>query len=257
MESIRFIFWETIKALSLAFLCLLAIKVVASLKIEPLGHGKRWLGWVKGALNVVIAGLGILGARTIGYDVAAEVYLGASRDDLAHAQYSKAYDNAVRAVRLRSGTLRSWRALDVTKIAQRQFASVVEDLPAFQSLSGGDLDEEDAYRFALSYFYLGDYEQAIRLTLKIISQNRFYAAPYVLKGMAYTAQKKYRDAELSFLEILQTFPNHQAAVEGLAHAYFLEGNRSDALSVLDQTAKHSFPPYARKRFDALKALYAQ
>jgi hypothetical protein len=53
------------------------------------------------------------------------------------------------------------------------------------------------------------------------------------------------------------FPSQQAAVEGLAHVHFLRGDTASALEVLDQTAKFPFSPEARKRFAALKALYAQ
>jgi tetratricopeptide (TPR) repeat protein len=252
METIKFIFWEAMKVLGLVFVGLLAVKTVANMKYRV-----GWLRWLKGALYALISGLTLLGARTVGYDVAAQVYLSASQDELTHAQYSRAYDNALRAVQLRPGSLRCWRALALTKIYLRQFASLLDDMPAFQSLAGGKLDEEDAYRFALCYFYLADYDKVLPLTRKLISQNRFYAAPYVLEGLAYTAQKKYRDAELTFLDVLQMFPTHEAAVEGLAHAYFLDGNRAGAITVLNLTSKHAFPSDARQRFEALKALYAQ
>ena len=252
METIKFIFWEAMKALGLVFVGLLAVKTAANLK-----YGTGWLRWLKGGLYVLILGLTLLGARTVGYDVAAQVYLSASQDELTHARYPRAYDNALRAVQLRPGSLRCWRQLALTKIYLRQFASLLDDMPAFQSLAGGKLDEEDAYRFALCYFYLADYDKVLQLTRQLISQNRFYAAPYVLEGLAYTAQKKYHDAELTFLNVLQMFPTHEAAVEGLAHAYFLDGNRAGAVAVLNLTSKHAFPSDARQRFEALKALYAQ
>lgn len=252
METVRFLFWEVIEALSLALLGLVATKAVAGLAKGP---GSR--RGVQVALYAVIAALVALGARTIGYDAAAQLYLSAGRDSIAHTEYLKAYENALQAVELRPGSLRYWRALTLAKMALRQFQSAVDDLPAYESLTGGQLDEEDDYRFTLCYFYLTQYDRVLALTKKLISQNRFYAAPYVLQGLVYTAEKKYRDAELSFLDVLQTFPSHQAAVEGLAHAYFLDGNRAAALEVLDQTSRHSFSPEARKRFKALKALYVQ
>ena len=75
--------------------------------------------------------------------------------------------------------------------------------------------------------------------------------------MTYSAQKKYADAELTFLDILQRYPTNQAAVEGLAQTYYLAGKRDLAIQLLDETAKYSFPPGARKRFEALKALYGR
>ena len=124
-------------------------------------------------------------------------------------------------------------------------------------MSKGGLDEEDEYQFALCSFFLGQYDKVVATTLRLIRQNPAYAAPYVLQGLAYTAEKKYAEAQQSFLGVLQIFPNHQAAVEGLARAYYLGGNRQQALTVLDQTAKFSFPPPVRQRFEALKGLYAQ
>ncbi len=252
METVRFLFWEVIEVLSLALLGLMGAKAVAGL-----GQGLGARRALKAALYVAIAVLVALGARTIGYDAAAQLYLSTSRDNIDHTEYVKAYVNALQAVELRPSSLRYWRALTLAKMAVRQFQSAVDDLPAYESLTGGQLDEEDQYDFALCYFYLNEYDRVIALTRKLISENRFYAAPYVVQGLAYAAEKKYRDAELSFLGVLQTFPSHQAAVEGLAHAYFLDGNRSAALNVLDQTARHSFSPEARQRFEALKALYAQ
>jgi cytochrome c-type biogenesis protein CcmH/NrfG len=93
--------------------------------------------------------------------------------------------------------------------------------------------------------------------LRLIRQNPAYAAPYVLQGLAYTAEKKYPEAQQSFLGVLQIFPNNQAAVEGLARAFYLGGDRQRARAVLDETAKFPFPPPARERFEALKGLYDQ
>ena len=57
--------------------------------------------------------------------------------------------------------------------------------------------------------------------------------------------------------MLQIFPDNQAAVETLARAYYLGGDRQRALAVLDETAKFPFPPPVRQRFEALKGLYDQ
>jgi hypothetical protein len=46
-------------------------------------------------------------------------------------------------------------------------------------------------------------------------------------------------------------------VEGLAHAYFLEGNRQQAVKVIEDACKLPFPIEAQKRFEALKGLYGQ
>ena len=245
------------KALSLAFLGLLAAKAVAGLRAKEPGGESKQLVIVRGVLYVAILALIIQGARCVGYDVAAELYGWASQDNLARAQSSKAYDNAAQAVRLRPGVLRYWQVLAATKFARQQFASLLEDLPTFLALSGGKLEEEDAYRFAAAHFFLGQYDKVIPLTHRLIEENRFYTAPYVLQGYAHTAQRKYPEAERAFLDVLQIFPTQQVAVEGLAHLYFLAGNRAGALGILNETAKHPFPPGSRKRFEDLKALYAQ
>jgi tetratricopeptide (TPR) repeat protein len=257
VEKIHFIFWEAMKVLGLAFLGLLAAKAVASLAPPEDSHRRQRLGRVKMFLYAAILAMAVWGARNVGYNVAAEAYLWASRDNLAHSEYAKAYVNALRAVQLRPGVLRYWRGLVVSKVHAWQFESALADLPVLRAVSGGDLDEEDSYRFAVCHYLLGQYDETISSTQTLIERNRFYAAPYVLQGAAYTAQKKYPEAERVYLAVLQIFPNHAAAVEGLAHVYFLEGNRARALSVLNETAKYQFPPEARKRFEALKGLYAQ
>ena len=57
--------------------------------------------------------------------------------------------------------------------------------------------------------------------------------------------------------MLQIFPNNQAAVESLARAYYLGGDRRRALAVLDRNREVSLPSCARQRFEALKGLYDQ
>ena len=109
----------------------------------------------------------------------------------------------------------------------QQLQSVLDDEPAMRALSNGDLDEVDEYQFALCSYFLGQYDKVVATTLRLIRQNPSYAAPYVLQGLAYTAEKKYPEAQQSFLGVLQIFPNNQAAVEGLARAY-LSWRRSPA-----------------------------
>ncbi len=257
MEVVRFIFWTALKTLSLVFLGLLAAKAVAGLGVPGApGQGSRF-GVGRGALYLLILLLVILGARDVGTDMAARNFAWTSEKDLAQAQLAKAYANALRAVELRPGVLGYWQTLARVKLALRQFASVVADMPIIQSLSGGKLDEDDAYRLAAAYYFLGQHEKVFPLTQQMIRDNRMYAAAYVLQGYSYMAQKKYPEAQRTFLEVLQLFPTQQSAVEGLAHAHFLAGNTAAALDVLSQTATFPFPPEARKRFEALKALYAQ
>jgi len=115
----------------------------------------------------------------------------------------------------------------------------------------------DEYQFALCSYFLGQYDQVVATTLRLIRQNPSYAAPYVLQGLTYIAEQKYPEAEQSFLAVLQIFPNNQAAVEGLARSYYLGGDRQRALGVLAETAKFPFSEPARQRFEALKGLYDQ
>jgi thioredoxin-like negative regulator of GroEL len=72
-----------------------------------------------------------------------------------------------------------------------------------------------------------------------------------------TAQRKYGEAQQAFVAALQILPTNQAAVEGLAHACFLEGNRQQAVKVLEETTKLPFSTETQKRFEALKGLYGQ
>ncbi|MBI1940692.1 MAG: hypothetical protein HYS33_04190 [Acidobacteria bacterium] len=257
MELVRFIFWTAMKTLCLVFLALLAVKAVGGSSGGNAERDGRRVAAVQGALYIAILVLVSLSAWYVGYDIAAEVYATAGRTNLARGQVQKAYANSLRSVELRPGNIRYWRTLAASKSALRQFGSLVGDLAVFRALSGGKLDAEDAYRFAAAYYFQAEFDKVIPLTRELIAANRFYAAPYVLQGYAYTAQKKFPEAERSFFEVLQMFPTQASAVEGLAHLYFLGGNKTGALDLLNQTSKFPFPPEARQHFDALKALYAQ
>ncbi len=247
MEIIRFIFWEAAKVLGLVFLGMVAAKAVARLVTPKV--------WLKTLLYSFIIALAVLGAWFAGNDVAAEVYMWSSNRE--SADLVRSYANAYQAVTMRPNNLSYWHTLTRTKMSMRQLDSVVEDEPAITALSGGTLDEEDEYQFSLCDFFLGHYDKVVATTLRLIRQNPSYAAPYVLEGLAYTAEKKYPEAEQSFTAVLQIFPNNQAAVENLARAYYLSGDRQKALDVLNETAKFPFDPAERQRFEALKGLYDQ
>ncbi len=257
MDPVRFVFWEAVKALSLVILCLLAAKAVAGLRMQGRPAKAGGVGLIRGILYAVILGLALLGAEGLGIEVAAGVHDWASEDHLANLRIARAYDHALRAVQLRPGVLGYWQTLARAKLAERQCSSLLKDRPVFESLSGGDLDEAEVMRFAYCHYYLGQYDKVIFWTQGLIRRNRVFAAPYVLQGMAYTSRQDFSEAERTYLQVLQMFPTHEAAVEGLAHAYFLEGNKVRARAVLEETTGLPFPPEARKRFEALMAFYAQ
>jgi tetratricopeptide (TPR) repeat protein len=249
MEIIRFVFWEAAKVLCLVFLGVVTTKAVAALKVPK--------AWMKSALYALILGLAGLGAWYAGNDVAAEVYMWSSDSNMAHGDAVKAYSNALQAVSMRPNNLSYWRALTRAKIRLNQLQSALDDEPSVRALSKGDLDEVDEYQYALCAFFLGQYDKVIATTLRLIRENPSYAAPYVLQGLAYTAEKRYPEAQQSLLAVLQVFPDNQAAVESLARAYYLGGDRQHALDILDDTAKFPFPEPVRQRFLALKGFYGQ
>ncbi|HLW79418.1 MAG TPA: tetratricopeptide repeat protein [Terriglobia bacterium] len=255
MEGFKFIFWEAMKALSLALVALLASKAAGTLGAAAAPSAAR--SRLRLALYAAILALCGLGARAIGKDLAARFYYWASQDDLARSDVPRAYANALRAVELRPGTLGYWRALARSKFSQQQFQSMLEDRPAFEALSHGSLEEEDALRFAFADFFLAQYDRVIPVTAALIRENRFYAEPYVLQGSAYAAEGKYAEAERSFLDVLQMFPSQEDAVRGLAAVYFVSGKRAKALAVLGETEKFPFAPAARQRFRDLVTLYSQ
>jgi tetratricopeptide (TPR) repeat protein len=249
MESIRFAFWEAAKVLGLVFLCMLAAKSARALASSK--------AWARPIVVVLILISATLGAWFVGNDVAAEVYMWSSESSLARGDVINAYANAVAAVRLRPNNLSYWHTLMRTKMSMHQLDSVLDDEPAMQALSGGTLDEEDEYQFSLCDYFLGRYDKVVATTMRLVRQNPSYAAPYVLQGLAYTAEKKYPEAQQSFLAVLQIFPTNQVAVENLARAYYLGGDRQHGLQVLGQTSGFQFDAAARKRFDDLKGLYGQ
>jgi tetratricopeptide (TPR) repeat protein len=249
VEIIRFIFWEAVKILGLVFLGMVSAKAVAGLIVRQ--------SWIKPALYALILALAGAGAWIAGNDVAAEVYMWNSGSNLSHGDLPRAYSNALRAVAMRPNNLTYWHALIQSKMGLQQIQSVLDDEPTIRTLGKGNVDEVDDYQFALCRYFLGEYDKVVAVTLRLNRRNPSYAAPYVLQGLAYTAEKKFPEAQQSFLAVLQLFPNHQAAVEGLARAYYLAGERQRALAVLDETVKYPFPPPVRARFEALKGLYDQ
>ena len=257
MEQVRFIFWELLKILGLAFTSLLAVKAVASLKATEENSVANRLARAKPWLYAVVLALVVFGAWNLGYDIAAEVYYWASLSDAQNSRPAKSYLNSLQAVVLRPGIPRYWQALESAKLSLGQWASVVDDKPAMQRVVGRELDEVDSYRVAACLFFLGRYDEALRITERLVAQNAFYLPPYILQGHVLTAQRKFSQAQQAFQSALRVLPTDQVAVEGLAHAYFLEGKRQQALKVLEDTSKFPFSSEAQKRFEALKGLYGQ
>src|SRR6266542_3127752 len=265
METTRFFFWETMKVLGLAILGLAAAKAIGGLRLsrkQQLSSSRRDEAgsaslhslsrkpfWPRFALYAALLVLVSLGARGIGNEVAAEIYFMASRDNLAQSHPVKAYANASRAVERRPEQVKYWQMLSTCKFALRQYESLLDDRRALESLEQGHLSEQDAMRFAYAHYMLAQYDQSIALARQLIKENRVYAAAYVLLGIAHAAKGDYAGAERPLLEILQIYPNHENAVEALAHTYFLMGQTARALSVLNETAKFPFNPDARKRFE--------
>jgi len=251
MARFEFIFWEAVKALTLLVLALLAAKAVRTFLRQ---RRRSALG---PALYGVLVVLAALGARTIGLDIAAEVYNWVGEKDLDRHRWAAALGNALRAVELRPGVASYWDLLARAKFSTGQYASLLRDEPVFRALNPRGLSEDDLMRFAYCRLFLGQYREVIPLADEVIHLNPGYPKAYVIEGLAQAGLRSYEDAERNFLKALQILPTQADAVEGLAHVYFLMGFTDRALAVLDTTVRYSFPPEARKRFQALKALYEQ
>jgi len=257
LEQIRFIFWELLKILGVSFLSLLAVKGVASLQVKESGTLVSRLARAKLLLYGLVLAMAVFAAWNFGYDIAAQAYYRASVSDTQRSHPANNYLTALQAVQLRPGILDYWQALESAKFSLAQWASVVDDQAAMQRVAGRDLDEVDAYRVAVCLYYLGRNEEGLPITERLIRQNSLYLPPLILQGRFLIAQKRYAEAERVLTSALNILPTDQLAVEGLAHAYFLEGNRQQALRVLADTSKFTFPLEAQKRFEALKGLYGQ
>lgn len=251
MARFEFIFWEAVKALTLLVLALLAVKAVRTFARE---RGRSGLVL---ALYGAIVVLATLGARTVGLDIAAEVYNWVGEKNLDRHQWAAALGNALRAVELRPGVLSYWDLVARAKFSTHQYASLLRDEPVFRALNPRGLGEDDLMRFAYCRLFLGQYREVIPLADDVIRLNPGYPKAYVIEGLAEAGLRRYGDAEHNFLKALQILPTQADAVEGLAHVYFLMGSTDRALAVLDTTARYSFSPEARERFQALKALYEQ
>jgi tetratricopeptide (TPR) repeat protein len=258
MQTSRFIVVQILMIFGLAILGLVAAKATGGLRARGPAKDSEWrLASVRGVLYTIILILVVWGARGLADGMAAGIHSMASEGDANNMRVDQAYSNALRAVELRPGVLDYWKDLSIAKFRQAQFESVLKDEPVFRAVNGGNLDEELMMRLAYCHYFLGEYDRVIPLTEEIIHNNRNFAAPYVLEAMTYTAQKKFVQAEQIYLAVLQAFPSQEAAVEGLAHVHYLKGFPENAEKVLDETAKFPFPPEAMKRFNALKAFYAQ
>ncbi|MGH9358498.1 MAG: hypothetical protein ACRD4Q_00460 [Candidatus Acidiferrales bacterium] len=255
MEVPHFIFWEVLKVVSLIFLTLLGAKIIIVMRFSR--QRKRAQIAIKAALLLALLAIAAVGARTLGYDTAGELYYLTAFKNLQRGNVRLAYANSLRAVRLRPGELRYWQLLDRTKIEGHQFASALQDEPFLKSLCHGRLDLSDEARFATCRYFLGQYHQVILTTRQMIQQNRFYPVAYLIQGMSYIALKQYPQAENTLMSMLDLFPSDANGVAELAHAYYLAGDALRAIAVLNMTRKYAFPPQARQRFEELKALYAQ
>ncbi len=255
MDEMKFIFVEVLKATGLALGGLLAAKAIAGFGRDR-ARRSRFL-WLRGLLYAALFMLVSYGAWTVGHDVAAEVYYSTGEKNLGWHRYPRAYSNALRAVQLRPGILRYWTLLDRCKLSTEQFESLIADERIVRSLSGGEVDELNAMEFAFAHYFLGHYDRALAIGDQVIRTNRFYGPPYVLRGMVYLAQKRYVDAEKSYLAALQMFPSDEDAVRGLAQAYFLSGDRVRAVKVLQATANFPFPDASRQSFKELERVYSQ
>ena len=250
LEPFEFVFWEVLKAFALLVAALLAAKAAKSFAATR-PAGRAWI------LYGVILLLVVFASRTVGMDVAAEVYSWAGQKNLDRREYVLAYSNAVRAVNLRPEVLRYWQLLARSKFSLRQFDSLLRDEPALRSFSSQGLDEDDLLRLAYCHYFLGQYSDAIVLTKQFIARSPAYPKAYILLGQAELNLRQYTEAERDFMTSLQILPTQSDAVEGLAHAYFLSGKTAQAIAALDATSHYAFPSPARRRFEALKDLYEQ
>lgn len=247
MNELQFTLAESLKALALLFLALVASKALAAARNRSVSAAGR-------ALTVVLA---LWAARGLGVEISAGINNFAAAGALGRQDGARALAHALRAVTLMPGKLDYWENLERSKIALLQFESALKDESVLTALSGGELDEPDALLYAWCHYGVGDYDQALSRTRRLIQKNPYFSAPYDLEGRTYLAQKHYGQAEKTYLSVLQMFPNDAQAVEGLAHAYYLSGNAAGAEAVLGQTSQYSFPPEARRRFEDLKRFYAR
>jgi len=255
-ELLPFYLLQSLKTLILIVMTLLALKGIRGLRFlhPPLPSSQRVL---RGAAVGVILFAALWGGYGIGRQVAARAAYLTGQRHLAKGDNQSAYSAAVWAVRLRSGELRYWRQLTGVKMRLRQFSSALQDMPAYRELGNGKIDAEDQYRFAGCRFFLEEYDPAIALLEELVKKNPYFPAPQLMLGRAQVKKKNYPQAEAVLLNLLQRFPSHPLAVEGLARILVLQNRKADAVTLLQQTKKVSFPPSVRRHFQELMSFYAE
>jgi tetratricopeptide (TPR) repeat protein len=257
VEMFRFTFWEGLKVGGLVLFAVLAVRTIAAIFSVKDPSQPGMISLIQTALYGLIVLLALAGAWGAGHNISAEFSWFESQKDLERGDIKMAFLRASRAVQVRPGNIIYWRQLEKLKQALGQSESQLGDLPAFEQLSPGGLEENDQYVFAVAYFLAGRYDPALHLTSVLIRANPSFASPYILQAFILMHKRDYADAIGTLHLLLRSEPGNETAVAALAHAYFLQGNRAAVLATLDETLKVPFPLEARKHFEELKELYGQ
>lgn len=254
-ETLRFFLVQGVGVLALIVLALVSVKgFLAFSGVRPGKSSLRWVRWFGVAVTLSLA---VWGAYGIGRNVAAEVSFLSGLYRFRGEEREQAFENAVRAIQFQPGNIRYWKYLTSVKMSMHQFSSALEDRPVYLKLGRGSIEVEDRYRFASCHYFLEDYELAVADLKSLAKEYPYFPAAQMLLGVTYTAQKNYRQAEEVLLALLQRFPSHQIAVEGLARVLYLQNRNEHAVRLLEQTRKVPFSPAVRKHFDELILLYGK
>lgn len=164
----------------------------------------------------------------------------------------------------RSVELQQQRYLDLdARLLELSKITSVEDSESEDSAISSTSDEErELFRNALVLFEESRYAEALELFTEIIIAFPFgdYAAEaYFWSGELFLAQLKYEDAKLSFLSVVDQFPDHERISDSLYKLGEIErvqGNATEALNyyskVITNFAESGAAQLAKKSEEIVK-----
>lgn len=142
----------------------------------------------------------------------------------------------------------AWKLAGFAEIGLKRYTDASEDLKRALDLqrAEGKPDPHTEDALAQSYFFAGDYEQALPLLVASTTRagSKPDAATLSYRGVAEMNLKKYDDAQRSFNEVLKLDPKNRPALLYLGQMAFGRNDYTTAINMLNR-ATLADPSYAQ------------